>query len=170
MTNVDYYSRSRCKLINDSLVYMSGFGKCKATPRTWLLLCVHRNTLSFGSAKLRMLPWTMRTLQSVCLLNFDDFDIFNILLLILQFPHGLQVRFIPIRSKYAKKKKKPKKVEGKHIAERGKVFFHFFQIKKIIVTQLQLYAFSPIPPSHPGWTHLPPPPLLSPLILSMCPL
>ena len=44
----------------------------------------------------------------------------------------------------------------------------FFLI--VIVIQLELSAFSLHPSTTPSQTHLPPPPPLSPLILSMCPL
>ena len=40
------------------------------------------------------------------------------------------------------------------------ILFYFFLI--FIVIQLQLSAFSPTPPPHRSWTHLPPPPQTSP--------
>ena len=49
------------------------------------------------------------------------------------------------------------------------LFFHILFIYFLtffIVVQLQLSAFS----AHPSQTHLPPPPLPSHLVLSMCPL
>ena len=51
--------------------------------------------------------------------------------------------------------------------------FNFFLLKKFIYLFLFSYNclhFLPFPPPHPSQSLLPPPPLLSPLILSLCPL
>ena len=45
----------------------------------------------------------------------------------------------------------------------------FFNFKKILFSYNCLH-FLPIPPPHPSQSYLPPPPLPSPLILSLCPL
>ena len=56
-------------------------------------------------------------------------------------------------------------IRATYMIKNRSLFFKF-----LLLFNYSCMPFLPIPPPHPSWTHLPPPPPQSPLILSMCPL